>query len=103
MPAAYQEQNGKWWKECSSTKQLFGGVDTKEELGEWFCKNNSKTDNFYSACKEVGSKRYKQYRQENLEKIKERKKQHYQENSEKVKEKSKQYYCDILLRYTTVD
>jgi hypothetical protein len=59
MPAAYQDQNGKWWKECSSAKQLFGGVDTIEELGEWFSKNKSSKDGFAYEYKKIRNEYHK--------------------------------------------
>ena len=93
MPAAYQDQDGKWWKECSSTKQLFGGVDTKEELGEWFHKGDQK-DGFRPYCREVTKEINKQYRQENFSKLKEEKKLYYQKNIEKIKETRKLWRQD---------
>jgi hypothetical protein len=86
MPAAYVDENGKWWKECSTSKQLFGGVDTQEELGQWFRQGKNK-DGFRSECKEVE----KQYYQENKDKINEKRKRDYQNNPDKIKEKNKQY------------
>ena len=74
MPA-YQDENGKWYRQCSTTKQVFGPVDSKEELGQWFDKDNNK-DGFRSYCKEVRSQRDKIY---------------YQENSDKVRKRVKQY------------
>lgn len=83
MPAAYQDENGKWWKECSSTKQLFGGVDTKEELGEWFSKSKIDKDGY-----RVNSKEYeKQYREQN----KQKRKQYRQQNKEKISQRQKEY------------
>jgi hypothetical protein len=82
MPAAYQDQNGKWWKECSSTKQLFGGVDTIEELSEWFHRSaRSKQDGFYTQCKKVKKTKSSQYYQKNK---KEMQKQHLQYNDKKL-------------------
>ena len=92
MPAAYQDQDGKWWKECSSTKQLFGGVDTKEELEEWFSKHSGAKDGFRSYCKEIQKEKGKVYRQENPEKIKESRKLCYQKNPEKAKERDRLRY-----------
>lgn len=85
MPAAYEE-NGKWFKQCSTTKQIFGPVDTKEELGQWFNKGGGK-DGFDSYCKEEK----KRYHQENPEKQKESNRRYYQKNPEKIKEYIKEY------------
>ena len=68
MPAAYQDQNGKWWKECSSTKQLFGGVDTKEELSKWFCKNKTSKDGFAYEYKKIRKTIEDEYYKKNLDK-----------------------------------
>jgi hypothetical protein len=51
MPAAYQDENGKWWKECSTTKELFGPVDNREALSEWFHISNQELDGFKTSCK----------------------------------------------------
>lgn len=53
MPAAYQDENGKWYKQCSKTKQIFGPVDNKEDLSEWFYKNQTRVDGFTFECKKV--------------------------------------------------
>jgi hypothetical protein len=91
MPAAYQDQNGKWWKECSSTKQLFGAVDTKEELSEWFCKHKRKSDGFNTQCKIVSNQHSKKYNSLNKEKIKEYKR------SDKMREWKKHYNKKYLI------
>jgi len=88
MPAAYQDENGKWWKECSTTKELFGGVENKEDLSEWFSRCKNKKDGFRTESKEG----IKQYRQNNKEKVRETEKQYRQNNKEKVRETDKQYY-----------
>ena len=76
MPAAYQDENGKWYKQCSTTKQIFGPVDTKEEFGEWFNKNKYKPDGFRTECNLITRKgapeRNKQYRIKNNDKEKQR-------------------------------
>ena len=88
MPAAYQDENGKWFKKCSTTKQVFGGVDTKEELGQWFDKESIKKDGLRTFCKESQKQKKKQYRQENLQKLKERDKIYYQNNKDKIKQRN---------------
>ena len=70
MPAAYQDQDGKWWKQCSSTKQLFGPVDSLEELGEWFVRRNKNSiDGFAGNSKGTRNKYLIQYRQQNKNEI----------------------------------
>jgi len=103
MPAAYQDENGKWFKQCSKTKEVFGPVNNIEDLSQWFAKNKFKSNGFASQCKEAGI-RYnqenadkireyqKQYNQENADKIKERNRQYRQENADKIKEINRQYY-----------
>ena len=76
MPAAYQDENGKWYKQCSKTKQIFGPVDNKEDLSEWFSNDKHNSDGFDYRCKKV---RYKQLQQ------------YYQENAGKRREYNKQY------------
>ncbi len=56
---------------------------------------NKKTGEFLKRCIECSEKRIiegKKYRENNVEKIKERKKQYYEKNKEHCNEKSKQYY-----------
>lgn len=57
---AYEEKDGKWYKQCSKTKKIFGPVDVKEKLGEWFTKGNSK-DGFRSSSRESDRERNKKY------------------------------------------
>ena len=89
MPAAYQDQDGKWWKQCSSTKQLFGPVDSLEELGEWFNKHKRRSDGFRNECKLITRKgapeRNKKYYAENTEREKERRKNYRRNNPETIK------------------
>lgn len=87
MPAAYQDENGKWWKQCSTTKEVFGPVDNKEDLAQWFVKNNEKSDGFAYQCKQVTYKLVEQYRKQNADKIK----KYNQENADKIKEIKRQY------------
>jgi len=94
MPAAYQDQNGKWWKECSSTKQLFGPVDSLEDLSEWFSKHSESKDGFRCYNNILNNKKNKQYYQENKDKEKERAKRYRQENQDKEKERNKLYYSE---------
>jgi hypothetical protein len=92
MPAAYQDQNGKWWKECSSTKQLFGPVDNKEDLSEWFHKDKSKlNDGFRTYCKIIAIENNKKWRVNNPEKEKEKQKRNYSKYSDKRKVKNRLY------------
>lgn len=86
MPVAYQDENGKWYKQCI-TKQVFGPVDNKEDLFEWFHKNKSKSDGLASQCKEAG----RRYRKENPDKRREYKKQYRKENPDKIREIDKKY------------
>jgi len=67
MPAAYQDENGKWFKQCSKTGMLFGPVENKEELSEWFYKKK-KIDGYDTACKSVRVDENKQYYQYNKQK-----------------------------------
>jgi len=92
MPAAYQDENGKWYKQCSKTKELFGGVDNKEDLSEWFSRYKIHKDGFRWECKKVQYKAYKEYRENNKEKVKETSKEYRENNREKVKERHKKYY-----------
>lgn len=96
MPAAYQDESGKWYKQCSTTKQLFGPVDSLEELGEWFSKHKREKDGFRCMCKEVE----KQYYQENKDKIDEKNKKYYQENKDELSEKNKQYRKSAAGQYS---
>ena len=96
---AYQDESGKWYKQCSTTKQLFGPVDSLEELGEWFRKDKHKKDGFCYICKKI-DKQYrqentdkaKQYRQENKDKLQQYRKQRYEENKDEIKQYSRQYW-----------
>jgi hypothetical protein len=83
MPIAYQDQDGKWFKQCSKTGQLFGPVDNKEDLSEWFFRHNRKSDGFKYECKSACNKTdyHKQYRKDNAEKIKHSRKQYSQSAS----------------------
>jgi hypothetical protein len=92
MPAAYQDENGKWWKECSETKEVFGPVDNKEDLSEWFFKDKSKKDGFHQGCKDAGCERRKEYYENNKEEQNEKSKKYRENNREKVREKRKEYY-----------
>jgi hypothetical protein len=94
MPAAYQDQNGKWWKECSSTKQLFGGVDTIEELGEWFSKNKSSKDGFAYEYKKIRKAIEDEYYKKNLDKKRSKDKKY----SKTLKGKLKHYKCSAKKR-----
>lgn len=100
MPAAYQDENGKWWKECSTTKQLFGPVDNKEDLSEWFCKHKHKLDGFNTQSKSVHNKNSREYNSLNKEKVKEYKKS---EKAKETKKKYNKYYYDknkeVILEY----
>jgi hypothetical protein len=70
MPAAYQDQDGKWFKQCSKTGQLFGPVDSLEELGEWFVRRNKNSiDGFAGISKGTKNKYLIQYRQQNKNEI----------------------------------
>jgi len=91
MPIAYQDQDGKWWKQCSSTKQLFGPVDNKEYLSEWFCKHKRKSDGFNTQCKSVHNENNKKYNSLNKEKVKQYK------QTEKMKEWKRGYNKQYLL------
>jgi hypothetical protein len=93
MPPAYQDENGKWWKQCSTTKELFGGVDNKEDLSEWFSKDKNTKDGFCFLCKGAEKIKNNQFYQNNKkDKIKETRKKHYENNKEKIKQKRKEYY-----------
>jgi len=89
MPAAYQDENGKWWKECSTTKELFGGVDKLEDLSEWFSRHKIMNDGFRSICKDADSEKRKEYYGNNIEKERETSKEYRENNKEKIKEYSK--------------
>jgi|688.fasta_scaffold182984_2 hypothetical protein len=91
MPAAYQDESGKWFKQCSKTGQLFGPVDNKEDLGQWFYKDKRKFDGFDTRCKEDMSQIQKQYRKNNLDKVKEAERKSRIKHSDKNKEYQKQY------------
>jgi len=91
MPAAYQDENGKWFKECSAIGQLFGPVDNLEDLSEWFRKG-SKKDGFESSCKEYKKRKQKLWYENNSDKVKEKKKQYRENNKDKIKRYGKQYW-----------
>jgi hypothetical protein len=91
MPAAYQDQNGKWWKECSSTKQLFGPVDNLEDLSESFSKQKETSDGFCYKCRYANSLQSKSYRQKNVTELKQKEKIRYQNNCFTNKKRNKKY------------
>jgi len=102
MPIAYQDQDGKWWKECSSTKQLFGPVDSLEELSEWFNKDSRTSDLLRSENKQCQITYYENNKEkQNQQRIiryhanknKETKKGqiYYQNNKHKIIERDKRY------------
>ena len=91
MPAAYQDEDGKWFKQCSTTKKLFGPVDNKEDLSEWFHKDKTKSDGLNSSCKEYSNSIQKQYREKNLDKVKEIERKSRENNKDKIKQKNKRY------------
>jgi hypothetical protein len=100
MPAAYQK-DGKWFKECSATGQLFGPVDNLEDLSEWFSKA-SKKDGFQSSCKAYMNQINKRYRENNEDKVKEKNKRYYENNPDKIKEIRKQYHkkpAGVIIQY----
>lgn len=101
MPAAYQDENGKWFKQCTTTKQIFGPVDNKEDLSEWFTKE-VRSDGFCYVCIEAKREKSRQYRQKNAQKLNEKnrqycqqnpqiRQQYRQQNAQKLNEKRKQY------------
>jgi hypothetical protein len=57
-----------------------------EKSVECYSKNKNSKDGLHSYCKDCKNHHNKQYRQENLEKERERHKKYYQENLEKVRE-----------------
>lgn len=61
MPAAYQDENGKWFKQCSKTGTLFGPVDNKEDLSQWFSRNKVKPDGLAGECKKSVLEYHKVY------------------------------------------
>jgi len=85
MPAAYQDENGKWYKQCSKTKEVFGPVDNKEDLSVWFVKSRYKKDGFHCHSKQTN----KQFRQQNKNKIYERVKRYREENKNKLYQQRK--------------
>lgn len=102
MPAAYQDQDGKWWKQCSSTKQLFGPVDNLEELSEWFNKDSRTPDLLRSENKQCQISYYENNKEkQNQQRIiryhanknKETRKGqiYYQNNKHKIIERDKRY------------
>ncbi len=93
MPAAYQDENGKWYKQCSTTKQVFGPVDNKEDLSKWFSKNKNELDGFGYLCKQVHNQKNRKYYRENPDKMKEKEKRYYKQNAHKIKESKKQ--CNL--------
>jgi hypothetical protein len=86
MPAAYQDENGKWFKQCSKTGQLFGPVDNLEDLSEWFNRNCKTSDLLRNENKEYQKERGKQYRENNADKIKERDKQYRENNQDRIRQ-----------------
>jgi len=88
MPAAYQDENGKWFKQCSKTGQLFGPVDNLEDLSEWFNRNSKTSDLFRNENKECQIAYY----ENNKEKINQQRIIRYHANKEKETRKGQIYY-----------